>query len=97
MYYILFYKTVDNYIERRTPFREDHLGLVQELENQLGVLLIVEIGQDDGEQVVEVVRNRSGELAHHLHLLGLDELGSPGLALGDVREGDDRTDHRPVS
>jgi uncharacterized protein len=25
MYYILFYKTVDNYIEKRIPFREEHL------------------------------------------------------------------------
>ncbi len=26
MYYILFYKTVDNYIERRAPYREEHLA-----------------------------------------------------------------------
>jgi uncharacterized protein len=26
MYYILFYKTADNYVERRAPFREDHLA-----------------------------------------------------------------------
>jgi uncharacterized protein len=26
MYYILFYKTVDNYIERRIPYREEHLN-----------------------------------------------------------------------
>jgi uncharacterized protein YciI len=26
MYYILFYKTVDNYVERRKPFREEHLA-----------------------------------------------------------------------
>jgi hypothetical protein len=25
MYYILFYKTVDNYFERRAPYREAHL------------------------------------------------------------------------
>jgi hypothetical protein len=25
MYYILFYKTVDNYIERRKPYRDEHL------------------------------------------------------------------------
>ncbi len=25
MYYILFYKTVDNYVERRKPYREAHL------------------------------------------------------------------------
>jgi uncharacterized protein YciI len=26
MYYILFYKTVDNYVERRAPYREEHLA-----------------------------------------------------------------------
>ena len=26
MYYILFYKTVDNYVEKRKPFREEHLA-----------------------------------------------------------------------
>ena len=25
MYFILFYQTVDNYVERRAPFREEHL------------------------------------------------------------------------
>jgi uncharacterized protein YciI len=25
-YYILFYKTVDSYIERRAPYREEHLA-----------------------------------------------------------------------
>lgn len=29
MYYILFYKTVDDYIERRIPFRGEHLELAQ--------------------------------------------------------------------
>lgn len=26
MYYILFYKTVENYVERRLPYREAHLA-----------------------------------------------------------------------
>ena len=30
MYYILFYEFVDNYVERRTPFRAEHLGLANE-------------------------------------------------------------------
>ena len=30
MYYILFYKTVDNYVERRAPFRDGHLSLAQQ-------------------------------------------------------------------
>jgi uncharacterized protein len=25
LYYILFYKTVENYVERRAPYREEHL------------------------------------------------------------------------
>jgi uncharacterized protein YciI len=25
MYYILFYKTVDNFVERRAPYRKEHL------------------------------------------------------------------------
>lgn len=29
MYYILFYKTVDNYIEKRAPYRREHLSLAQ--------------------------------------------------------------------
>jgi uncharacterized protein YciI len=33
MFYILFYKTVENYIERRAPFRDEHLGLVHEFRN----------------------------------------------------------------
>ena len=30
MYYILFYKTADNYIEKRAPFRELHLAYANE-------------------------------------------------------------------
>jgi uncharacterized protein YciI len=26
MYYMLIYKTVDNYVEKRAPFRAEHLG-----------------------------------------------------------------------
>ncbi len=26
MYYVLFYKTVDNYVEKRAPYREEHLA-----------------------------------------------------------------------
>lgn len=39
MYYILFYKTVDNYIERRAPFREEHLNLAQKA-HQNGELVL---------------------------------------------------------
>jgi uncharacterized protein len=29
MHYILFYKTVEGYVEKRAPFREEHLKLAQ--------------------------------------------------------------------
>lgn len=30
MYYLLFYTTIDNYIEKRAPYRESHLKLAQQ-------------------------------------------------------------------
>ena len=30
MYYILFYKTVEKYVEKRVPFREEHLKSIKE-------------------------------------------------------------------
>ena len=39
MYYILFYKTVDNYIEKRLPFREEHLALAR-IANKNGSLIM---------------------------------------------------------
>jgi uncharacterized protein YciI len=39
VYYILFYKTVEDYVERRAPFREDHLGLVGEAHAHGGLVM----------------------------------------------------------
>ena len=39
MYYILFYKTVDNYIERRKPYREEHLKYANAAHDK-GILLM---------------------------------------------------------
>ncbi len=33
-YYILFYETVENYVERRKPFREEHLALAKTAHEQ---------------------------------------------------------------
>jgi uncharacterized protein len=30
MYYLLFYETVENYVERRAPYRESHLAYAME-------------------------------------------------------------------
>lgn len=39
MYYILFYKTVENYVERRVPFREEHLNLAKEAYHKGNLIL----------------------------------------------------------
>jgi uncharacterized protein len=39
MYYLLFYKTVDNYIERRVPYRPEHLALAEKYRSE-GKLLM---------------------------------------------------------
>ena len=44
----------------------------------------LQIADDDGEQVVEIVRDAAGELAHGLHLLRLAELLLHLPTLGDV-------------
>lgn len=39
MYYILFYKTVEDYIEKRAPYRDEHLALIKKAhENDLIVM-----------------------------------------------------------
>ena len=45
----------------------------------------VDAADDDGEHVVEVVRDAAGELADRFHLLDLAKLGLGGLALGGLR------------
>lgn len=63
MYYILFYKTVENYLEKRAPYREEHLTLLKNA-NEDGVLVMagalaepadsaVLIFKGDGPQVAE--------------------------------------------
>ena len=36
MYYILFYKTVEDYLERRVPLREKHLAYANEFHQRYG-------------------------------------------------------------
>jgi uncharacterized protein YciI len=63
MYYILFYKTVDNYIERRAPLRGDHLGLVSELHSD-GRLFMAGALADPADGAVLIFRGDTPEAAH---------------------------------
>jgi hypothetical protein len=44
----------------------------------------LQIAHDDGEQIVEIVRNTAGKLPYRLHLLRLAELLLPLAVDGDV-------------
>lgn len=62
MYYILFYKTVENYIEKRAPFREEHLALArQALEN--GELVLGGALSDPADGAVLVFKGDSRTVA----------------------------------
>lgn len=39
MYYILFYKTIENYTELRTPYRAVHLALAQKMRDEGKLIL----------------------------------------------------------
>lgn len=62
MYYILSYKTVDNYVERRQPFREEHLGLAQRAYND-GSLVMAGALADPADGAVLVFKGESPEVA----------------------------------
>lgn len=62
MYYILFYKTVENYVEKRAPFRSEHLALAKAaLEN--GELLMAGALANPADGAVLVFRGDSPEVA----------------------------------
>ena len=62
MYYILFYKTVENYIERRAPFREEHLRLAQ-LAHQNGTLILGGALADPVDGAILVFKGDSSKVA----------------------------------
>lgn len=39
MYYCLFYDYIDDALEKRTPFRQDHLGLIRDYQEQ-GLIIL---------------------------------------------------------
>jgi len=63
MYYILFYKTVDNYVELRAPFRNDHLGLVNEFHGD-GRMVMAGALADPADGAVLIFQGDSPEVAY---------------------------------
>jgi hypothetical protein len=59
-FFALFYQVVDNYAERRQPYRAEHLRLVQEARNRGDLLLAGALGEPiDGALLVFRVPDRS--------------------------------------
>jgi uncharacterized protein YciI len=54
-YYALFYDVVDDFVSRRAPFREEHLGLVGEA-NQRGHLLLAGALDDPADRALLIFR-----------------------------------------
>jgi len=63
MYFILFYKTVDNYIERRAPLREDHLGLIREFHSD-GRMVMAGALADPAAGAILIFRGDTPDAAH---------------------------------
>lgn len=62
MYYILFYKTVDNYVERRKPFREEHLAYATAA-NQRGELVMAGALDEPVDSAVLVFKGEKASIA----------------------------------
>lgn len=62
MHYILFYQTVENYVEKRIPFREEHLSLAQKA-FQDGSLILAGALADPADGAVLVFKGDSCKVA----------------------------------
>ena len=62
MHYILFYEVVENFTERRTPFRPGHLGHVQAA-FELGELVLAGALAEPADGAVLVFRGATGDAA----------------------------------
>ncbi len=61
-YYILFYRTVDDYIEKRAPYRDEHLALARKAHEE-GSLFLGGALDDPANGAVLVFRSEGPEAA----------------------------------
>jgi uncharacterized protein YciI len=62
MYYILFYKTVNNYKEKRKPYREAHLAYAEEAHKR-GDLLLAGALDDPADSAILVFKGEDPSVA----------------------------------
>ena len=64
MYYILFYKTVDNYVERRAPYREEHLAYAKRAQERGGLVMAGALA-DPADSAVLVFKGEGPAIAEN--------------------------------
>lgn len=64
MYYILFYQTVDDYIEKRKPFREAHLAYAKKSYDE-GKLILGGALADPADSAVLIFKGQSPSIAEN--------------------------------
>lgn len=62
MYYILFYKTIENYVEKRAPYRAEHLALAQQAQES-GALVMAGALAEPADGAVLVFKGDSPQVA----------------------------------
>lgn len=62
MHFLLFYEVVDNYVERRTPFRKEHFALAQKSFNA-GEMVLAGALAEPADRAVFVFRGPTAEAA----------------------------------
>ncbi len=58
MYYVLFYKAVDNYLELRAPYRKAHLGLAAQA-HRSGSLVLAGALDEPADEVLLIFKSNS--------------------------------------
>jgi uncharacterized protein YciI len=79
MYYILFYKTVDNYVEKRAPYRNEHLTLAKKAQES-GAIVMAGALADPADGAVLVFKGDGPHVAEEF------ALNDPYVKNGLIRE-----------
>jgi hypothetical protein len=61
-YYLLFYKTIENYVEKRAPYRAEHLELAKEA-HQNGALVMAGAMAEPADGAVLIFKGESPKIA----------------------------------
>lgn len=62
MYYILFYKTVADYLEKRAPYRDEHLSLIKKA-HENGIIIMAGALANPADGAVFIFKADGPELA----------------------------------